>query len=227
VSGRRAKAGARQETREERRGHLIKQWKANCERRKAGWLAQDHPNFSAVAYNVDAEGNLTIEPAREAMQKTHQRIAELQAKVDRWPNRKELNGQDIIEVLELAFALTNNPAYRAAQDAMGLHRLDRDGLKRAFVNLLRRHFEPPELSAVADSGFEDSPDSVTWFMEEFGYGLREAVEHVVAADGIPGPTFEAAVEKVRKAYSKRKIHSAEREQYLNELSGLRGRRIIR
>ena len=121
-----------------------------------------------------------------------------------------------MEVLNLAFILTNHPAYAAAQKAMILHRLDTGGLKRAFTKLLRRHDEPPELSCVLSC--EPFPDNVSWYMEEYGYPLRRAVEHVVADQGIPGTSFSDAVDKVRKAYAKREQYEADRQRYLKELS---------
>jgi hypothetical protein len=148
-------------------------------------------------------------PAWVAARATDQYFSEVQAKVQRW--NKEISGDDVMEILELALALTNHPAYEAAREAMILHRLHSGGLRRAFQKLQRRHHEPPEFSCA---------DSVSWYMEEAEYGLRRAVEHVVADLGIPASSFAGAVEKVRKAYAIREQYKAERRRYLEELHGL-------
>jgi hypothetical protein len=225
MSGRRAKAGARQETRAERRGHLTKVWKANCKRRREGWPGNTQFSKCRI-WDFDAQGKpitLEGESAWKIMRAHDRYLAELQAKVVAWPNRKAISGADVMEILKLCFELTNHPAYEAARKAMILHRLDRRGLKQAFNRLQRRHHAPPEVSCVVGSGLEDlggEPDCVTWFMEEFGYSKREAVEHAAASWGIPAPTLEKAAEKVRQAYAKRHILRREQEQYWNEIQGV-------
>jgi hypothetical protein len=134
---------------------------------------------------------------------------ELGTKVRGWENKKEISGQDVREILGIALMLTNDPAYAAARKAMIRHRIDTGGLKRGLLNLHRRHHEPPEHLCTK---------SISWYLKE-GYSLREAIEYVVAEEGIPGRSFSDAVEKVRKAYAKREQHEAERQQYLNELGG--------
>jgi hypothetical protein len=52
-------------------------------------------------------------------------------------------------------------------------------------------------------------ECICWYLQE-RYSLREAVEYVVAEEGIPGNSFSDAVDKVRKAYAKREQHEAER-----------------
>jgi hypothetical protein len=118
-----------------------------------------------------------------------------------------------MEILGIALMLTNDPAYAAARKAMIRHRIHTGGLKHGFLKLHRRHHEPPEHCCA---------DSVSWHIKE-GYSLREAAEHVAADEGIPGTSFRDAADKVRKAYARREQHEAERQQYLNDLGGLRGR----
>jgi hypothetical protein len=134
-------------------------------------------------------------------------MVELGRKVRSWENKKEISGKDVMEILGIALMLTNDPAYAAARKAMIRHRLDTGGLKRAFSNLQHRHHEPPERRCM---------QSISSYLKE-GYGLREAFEHVVADEGIPGTSFSNAVDKVRKAYPMRKQHEAERQRYLEEL----------
>jgi hypothetical protein len=70
------------------------------------------------------------------------------------------------------------------------------------------------------------PDNITDYIETYkketgkNCSVREAVEHVVADQGIPGPTFETVVRKVFDNYAKREQLEAEREQYRNERRGL-------
>jgi hypothetical protein len=105
--------------------------------------------------------------------------------VGRWENRKEISGSDVMEILGIAFEVTNNPAYAAARKALIHHKLHTGGLKRALSNLYRRHHEPPEFSSLR---------RIRWYLRN-GYTLREAVEHVAALEGIPGTSFSNAVEK--------------------------------
>jgi hypothetical protein len=200
----------RRRSRDGERERLEALWKTNCKRREeGGWLRPvDWANASA-----EQQAEIAFWLARD------QRFAELQAKVEAWPNRKEIAGEDVMEILGISFALTNNAAYEKAQEAMKLHRLDKGGLARAFKTLQRRHREPPEYSCVMS--VEPEPDNVTWYREEFGYSVREAAAHVAADQGIPGTSFDNAVEKVRAAYARRKQLDAEHHRYLGELSGLR------
>jgi hypothetical protein len=158
-------------------------------------------------------------------------LAELGVKVRKWNRRptkggkdvdaKDISGASIMDALNLAFALTNHPAYEAARKAMRLHRLDRGGLRRAFLKLQRRHGHD-QVPCLYGRLYElDVHDSVQEYMDEFGYKLRQAIEHIVADVGMPGTSFADAVDKARKDYAKREIHDAERQQYLEELSGHR------
>jgi hypothetical protein len=204
------------------RGELKVRWEENCKRRKAGWPPTPEVRellgeglASYVEHRFDEQGNpvtttLRGDRALIASRKLDQDIAKQHTKVKSWNG--EISGKDVMEVLELAGMLTNDPAYDAAQKAMRVHRLNTGGLKRAFLNLLRRHHERPEYSCI---------DNVTWYMEEYGFNLRRAVEHVVASQGIPGTSFDDAVDKVRKAYAKRGKHEAERQRYRSELAGQR------
>jgi hypothetical protein len=230
----------RRTTRTDERQKLKDLWEENCKRRKAGWppTAEHLERYGDLAQvtshtlALDAQGKtvtvtetLRGERARAAINARYQYFAELRARVEGWnkgtPDKKakEISGENVMEVLDLAFALTNHPAYEAAREAMRLHRLNKGGVRRAFLNLLRRHHEPPEYSCVLS--VEPEPDSVTWYMEEYGFKLRKAVEYVVASEGIPGASFDDAVEKVRKAYAKHEKHAAEQQRYLSELAGQR------
>jgi hypothetical protein len=156
-------------------------------------------NNSASLNTFDRLGNpVTMAVRGKPMWIAEQEIVrynvELGDKVKSWKNKKEISGKDVMEILGLALMLTNDPAYAAARKAMIRHRLDTGGLKRAFSNLHRRHHEPPERSCTED---------ISWYLKE-GYSLTEAAEHVVADHGIPGTTFSSTVDKVRKAYAKRK-----------------------
>jgi hypothetical protein len=213
---------------------LAARWEKNCERRKAGWppnpgQLEHYGDLAQVTSHIlalDAQGKtvtVTTElrgaDARAAIAAHKQHFADLRAKVESWnketPDKKakEISGEDVMEVLDLAFALTNHPAYEAARQAMRLHRLDAGGLRRAFLNLQRRHHD--------DSPVRCAADSVDWYMDEFGYKFRRAVEQVVASDGVPGTCFDDAVDKVRKAYAKREQHEVEKQRYRAELAGLR------
>ena len=200
--------------RDAERRELEARWEENRKRREAGW-----PSLTGA---------------------TDQYSNELCTKVRNWnrkPNKKgkavdakDINCDDVMEVLALASALTNDPAYTAAQKAMRLHRLDKGGLRRAFQDLLLRHGH----DQVPDLGSPDTVDGhpddvVQQYMGEFGYEFRQAVEHVVANIGMPGTSFADAVDRVRKAYptrdqkafAKREQREADRRQYLEELHGLR------
>jgi hypothetical protein len=169
---------------------------------------------SANLNTFDALGN----PITMALRGNSMRIApgeivryniELGNKVRRWKNKKGFSGKDVMEMLGIALMLTNDPAYSAARKAMIRHRINIGGLKRGLLNLHRRHHEPPERFCT---------ESISWYLKE-GYRLREAVEHVVAEEAIPGTSFSDAVDKVRKAYAKREQHESERQKYLKELLG--------
>jgi hypothetical protein len=205
----------RQRPRDDERQELEARWEENCKRRKAGWppIPADLELFGDntarhTTHTFDAQGEPVTKELRGMDAWKNARVmdqysATLREKVARWINRKEISGEDVMEVLGLALALTNHPAYDAARKAMHLHRLDTGGLKRAFRKLQRRHNPLPEDSCA---------DCVTWYIDEFGYGLRRAVEHVVADLGIPGTSFADAVDKVRKAYRKHEQHAAERQR---------------
>jgi hypothetical protein len=182
----------RRSNRADERLELEALWAANCKQRGASLP----PDWHAI----------------------EQHFAEQLTKVNTWNKKpsgkdvKEISGEDVMEILEIASMLTNHPAYEAARRALMLHRLDRGGLRRAFLKLRRRHAPPPEHAAA---------DCVDWYRGEFSYGFRRAVEHVVANLGVPGTSFENAVEKTRKAYTRRAQHKAEQQRYLEQLHGLR------
>jgi hypothetical protein len=220
--------------RADERRELAARWEENCKRGKAGWALTteelerygDLAQVTSHILAVDAQGKtvtVTTElrgaDARASIAAHKQHLADLRAKVESWnketPDKKakEISGEDVMEVLDLAFVLTNHPAYEAARKALRLHRLDAGGLRRAFLNLQRRHHN--------DSPVRCAADAIDWYMDEFGYKFRRAVEQVVANEGVPGTCFDDAVEKVRKAYARREQHEAERQQYLEELNGLR------
>jgi hypothetical protein len=215
--------------REDERDKLEARWKKNRERRKAGWPVSSTEVEPAVSRTntFDADGNQVIIERRGAEALTeHQAInnhsAELCAKVQNWNRKrgkdgkvgdvKDISGEDVIDILEIAGALTNHPAYAAARKALILHRLHRGGLRRAFHKLLHRH---------GHDQVPDLNDTVQWYMDEFDYNSRRAIEHVVANMGVSGTSFANAVDKTRKAYAKRERHEVERQKYHEELSGRR------
>jgi hypothetical protein len=206
----------RSRPREDARQQLQARWEADRKRCKEGWplTPLDLEGRNLALNTFDPLGNpLTValrgKPMWIAPREIVRYIIELSAKVKSWKNKMAISGGEVMEILGLALMLTNDPAYAAARRAMIRHKLDTGGLKRAFVNLQRRHHEPPERSCA---------DSVSWYLKE-GYTLREAAEHVVANEGIPGNSFSDAVEKVRKAYARREQHEAERQKYLKKLHG--------
>jgi hypothetical protein len=141
---------------------------------------------------------------------------------------KEISGQDVMAVLEIASMWTNDPAFEAAMQAMRRHRLDAGGLRRGFLALVDRHHTPPEVACVLSNGFD--PDDVTEYIETYknetgkDCSVRQAVENVVARQGIPGQSFPSVVERVLDNYRRREQIEAEREQYRNERRGLVTRR---
>jgi hypothetical protein len=165
------------------------------------------------------------EDASKLRQEINQRSTKLRARLDAWENKKDITARDVMEILDLAFALTNNPAFKAAQEAMTRHWLDRGGLrrgglKRMFARVRRFHHEPPERSCAA--GIPPEPDNVSWYMETFDYNARQAAEHVVAHEGIPGTSFDGAVENVLRARKPKnqKAYEDERQQYWNDVYGI-------
>jgi hypothetical protein len=202
---RRGPPSRRARPREDERRQLAARWEENCKGRKAG-------------------------SPSDAFQAINEHFAGLRARVQNWNRKpgdvgkdgkvkdvKDISGADVVEVLTLAFALTNDPAYEAARKAMKLHRLDKGGLRSAFVKLqrLHGHDQVPSLYGL------DVHDTVREYMDEFGYESLQAIDHIVADVGMPGTSFANAVEKARKAYAKREVYEAERQQYLEELSGRR------
>jgi hypothetical protein len=185
-------ARRRSRPREDERSELEQRWKENFERRKR-----------------ERETPLWDEFDR--------RFAEQRSKVKGW--KLEIRGEDVMEVLELAFMLTNNPAYESARKAMVLHRLHKGGLKRRFF---RSAQSPPPAGRIACiwPDADDWPNPMTQYVVEEGYGVTRAAEHVVASLGLPGTCFSDAVDKLRKAYAKREKIEAERQRYSNELHGL-------
>jgi hypothetical protein len=205
--------------RKDARKQLEARWKANCRPSAEGWPPtpldlEGRGENSANLNTFDPLGNpITMAVSGKRMWIAPRVIVryciELGNKVRGWKNKKEVSGEDVMEILEIALMLTNDPAYAAARKAMIRHRIDIGGLKRGLLNLHRRHHEPPERFCT---------ERISWYLKE-GYSLREAAEHVVADEGIPGNSFLDAVDKVRKAYAKREQHEAERQQYLHELGG--------
>jgi hypothetical protein len=161
----------------------------------------------------DVQGNpikLRGERAIVETEAIERHLAKLRDKVENWNKKvdggkrvKEISGEDLMEVLEMASMLTNDPAYEAARQAMRRHLLDAGGLRRSFLALVDRHITPPEVSCVLS--VEPEPDNVTWYIEEYGYNERQAVEHVVADLGIDGAPFQAVVDRVRPRRRKRSI----------------------
>lgn len=205
---------------------LEERWEKNRRRRATPPSPKDtelaRKSAISTLYTFDADGKEMIIPRRgdralAEIAATDKYFAELRTKVEGWNRKrgkngehgdaKDINGRDVMEVLALASALTNNPAYEAARKAMRLHRLDKGGLRRAFRNLQRRH------------GHDLAPDlslNVAQYIDQFGYGRRQAIEHVVADLGVPGKTFESAVNRLLKAFARR----TERGRYFKELHGL-------
>jgi hypothetical protein len=209
VTGRRGPPQSRPvRPREDERRQLAARWEENYKRRKAG-------SPSAAIQAID------------------EHFAKLRTKVQNWNRKpgkddkvsdvKDISGADVMEVLALAFALTNDAAYEADREAMRLHRLDKGGLRRAFGNLQKRHGhdQAPDFYYSPDIVDGQQYNIVQQYMDEFGFKSRRAIEHVVADLGMQGTSFADAVDKARKAYEKREVHEAERQQYLEELSGLR------
>jgi hypothetical protein len=209
--------GSERQARKDAREQLEARWKINSKPSEEGWpstpLDLERVGGNSTSLNTfDALGR----PETMAVRGKRMRIApreivrytiELGNKVRRWRNKKEISGKDVMEILGIALELTNDPAYAAARKAMIRHGLDTGGLKRGFANLRRRHHEPPGLSCAED---------IDWYRKA-GYSLREAVEYVVANEGIPGTCFSNAVDKVRKAYAEREQFKAEQSRYLDEL----------
>jgi hypothetical protein len=209
----------RKKPREETREQLEARWELNSKRSEEGWPQtpldlEDSDANSARLTTFDALGRPRKMTVRGkgvwiAPREIVRYSMELEKKVGRWKSKKEISGQDVMEILGIAFEVTNDPAYAAARRAMKRHRLHTGGLKRAFVDLHRRHHEPRELACLR---------RIPWYLEN-RYNLREAVEHVVANEGIPGPSFSTVVDRVRHAYARREKLNAERLRYLNELRG--------
>jgi len=226
----------RSSPREDERRELKKRWQENCKRRKAGWPPTsaelelfgtdlreiDHFNFYSTS-TFDGQGEpVTIklrgEEARKASRAMDERLAKMRDSVENWNKKvdggkrvKEISGKDVMEVLEIASMLTDNPAFEAARRAMRLYQLDSGGLRRGFLALRDRHIAPPEVACVLS--VEPEPDNVTWYIEEYGYTKLRAIEHVVANQGIPGASFERVVERVGRNYNKRKQLKDKRQQY--------------
>jgi hypothetical protein len=205
--------------REDERRQLASRWEENRKRREAGWPAapDDFELRQKIALSrtvtFDAERNQVIKQLRggkalAAIQADDDHVAELRAKVQNWNRKpskdgkdepaKDISGVDVMEALALAFALTNNPAYKAAGDAMKLHRLDDRGLRQPFKNLQRRHGHDQVPTLYAP----EVHDTVQEYMDEFGYEFRQAIDHIVADFGMPGASFKSAVDEARKAYAK-------------------------
>ena len=139
--------------REDERQKLETVWKKNRDRRKAGWrptspdledlerLGIDPREFENLWTDtfVDAHGNqvtLHGERARAAGAALEQHFARLRDNVENWNKKvvdakgrtvvraKEISGEDVMEVLEIASMWTNDPAFEAARQAMRRHRLD-------------------------------------------------------------------------------------------------------
>lgn len=164
-----------------------------------------------------------------------QYFADLRERVSNWNRKisakgeaidaKDINGSDVIEVLELAGALTNDPAYREAIKSMRLHRLERGGLRRAFQDLQRRHGHVDDQSSLFDMietyqfelGLEKAEASGQPVVKE---SVQRATEHAVAATGFPGASFATVVDTIRHAFEKREQRDADEQQYLAELHGL-------
>jgi hypothetical protein len=239
----------RSRPRETERSELAERWKANRKARETPQVLPgygetlesrlaSHPEahfqiafslglteeeFSQLRQRCNEPGQLAKEIEHCMLKQWHygeavnRHFAKQLETVRKW--ERKLCDEYVMEMLKLATMLTNDPAYESAQKAMIRHRLNKGGLKRAFLKLLDRHHEPPEYACVSST--EPWPDVVTQYMEERGYGLRKAVEHAVADLGIPGTSFADAVDKVRKAYARRKQHEVERQRYLEELHGIR------
>jgi hypothetical protein len=234
--------------REDQRDKLERRWKKNSERRKADRPASpDAPSKAAlgITHTFDADGNqVTIErrgaEALAERQAMNDRLAELCAKVQNWNRRrgkggkvqdvvKNLSGEVVMEILEIAGALTNDPAYEATRKAMILHRLDTGGLRSAFGKLLRRHghdqgtpdhLYADDIEALIGQQLHAIDDDV-YENDEGESSDLQAVEYVVAMFGIEGETFDSVVARVHKAYKERGQHEARRQQYLNELLEVR------
>jgi hypothetical protein len=226
--------------REDEREKLEAAWDANRKRRQAGWWPPTAHDLERLGMDLraaadlwtitfdDAQGNavtLRGERAMAEIEAIDRHFDKLRDKVESWNKKvegggrvREISGEDVMGVLEMASALTNDPAYEAAIRAMRRHRLDIGGLRRSFLDLHRRHVVPAEVSCVLS--VEPEPDPVTRYIEEYGYSVRQAVEHVVADQGINGQSFQSVVDKVLENYAKREQLEAERQRYLNELNGL-------
>lgn len=231
----------RQSPRDEERQRLEARWEKNRMRREAGRRAE--LVALSTTRTFDAAGNqVTMRRHGKralAAQRAHdQYFAELRDRVRNWNRKpaklgeasesssdvkdaKYINGADVMEVLALASALTNHPAYDAARKAMRLHRLDGGGLRRAFHELQRRHGHNQILNLGSSDTVDGRPyDTVQRYKDEFGYKSDiQAIRHIVADTGTPGQSFANAVESARKAYARRERDEAERQQYLEELHG--------
>jgi hypothetical protein len=227
---------------------LERRWKKNSERRKADRPASPNELSKAalsITHTFDADGNqVTIErcgaEALAERQAMNDRLAELGAKVENWNRKrgkegtvqdlvKNLSGEVVMEILEIAGALTNHPAYEAARKAMVLHRLDTGGLRRAFSKLQRRHghdrgtpdhLYADDIEALIGQQLHAIDDNV-YENDEGECSDLQAVEYVVAMFGIEGETFDSVVKRVHKAYTERAEREAHRQQYLKELVGFR------
>jgi hypothetical protein len=205
--------------REDERLQLAARWEENRKRREAGWpAAPDDVELRQKAalsrtLTFDADGNQVIKQLRgdkalASIQPDAEHFAELRAKVQNWNRKpskngkdedvKNITGADVMEVLALAFALTNDPAYETAMEAMKLHKLDNGGLRQPFKNLQRRHGHDQVPTLYAP----EVHDTVQEYMDEFGYEFRQAIDHIVADFGMPGASFKSAVDEARKAYAK-------------------------
>ncbi len=245
--------------RSEERRQLKARWENN-RRHKDDSASSPNEACKATAisttYTFDADGNQVIiqrrgERAMATITATDKRFAELREKVESWNRRpgkngdkvadvKDISGEDVSEILALAYALTNHPAYEEARKAMILHRL-RGGLRQSFKDLQKRHGHHLQQSAISAcvvrnvDGYSFIDEIVELHKEDIAAEKprpllghpkarelrRAAVEYLVANLGIPGTSFENAVEMVRKADEMREQLEAQEQQYLEELHGLR------
>jgi hypothetical protein len=111
-------------------------------------------------------------------------------RLQNWNNDK-LNGKQVREFLDLAFAVTGDPVFETAGMAMDAYELEAGPTKRVLVRLCdyfaprESHFYSAQMAAYIREGLSE----------------RAAAERVVSELGAVGQSFDAAVDEMRKYYA--------------------------
>ena len=107
---------------------------------------------------------------------------------------RRIRGQDIARALQLCAEATGDPRFIDSVTALRFHNLDHE-----FQRNIKR-------AKIANFGGEDAGYLVqVEFLHRYRrLSVLEASERVAAESGLPGRTFAAAVEQLRKAYLARK-----------------------